>query len=131
MRDGRYSVRAGTGDVLGLKSAALKSRQTTADFSKPSPPEKELDHPIVRMPNMTSAVEPTWADNHDESARFIRLISGVYRVPRCVILGENVAISSAMSPEAPGAVASGAFAGIYCLVRDSAKPRHCEQLQRS
>ena len=86
VRAGRCTLRSGTGDVLGLKSAASTSRQTIADFSKPSPAEKERNHPIVRMPNMTSAAQPKRADNHDEWVRFIYPISGTHRVPRSTSL---------------------------------------------
>lgn len=111
VRDERYTTKTMGGAVLGYPSVELISRQTISDYSKPRPAKKELDHPIVRMPNMTGEALSKWADHYDEWDRFILPISGVYRVPPSMSFVENVAINSAMSLEALGAALVGYVEG--------------------
>lgn len=107
VRDDRYTTKTLGGQIMDYPSVELISRQTIREYSKPLPPKKELDHPLVRMPDIRSDSLSRWSDNYDQWERFILPISGVYRVAASVSFVENIALNSAMSLEALGAVLVG------------------------
>lgn len=121
VRDDRYTTKTMGGQIMDYPHVELISRQTIREYSKPLPPKKELDHPLVRMPNLQSESLSRWSDNYDQWERFILPISGVYRVPTSMSFVENIALNSAMSLEALGAVLVGYVEGEEATYQDGKK----------